>query len=55
MSDETTQEKLAQAKRTATQELFKSGTPDYDPRAQQRAVEAQRKAQLAADDGREGE
>ncbi|MBD8058610.1 translation initiation factor 2 [Cellulomonas sp. JH27-2] len=53
MSDESTQEKLAEAKRTATQELFKSGTPDYDPRAQQRAVEAERKAQHAADEARD--
>lgn len=39
--------RLAEAKRIATQELHKQGTPDYDPRAHERAVEAQRKAEEA--------
>lgn len=36
--------RLAHASRVATQELHKQGTPDYDPRAHERAVEAERKA-----------
>lgn len=36
--------RLAEASRIATQELHKQGTPDYDPRAHERAVEAERKA-----------
>jgi len=36
--------RLAEASRLATQELHKQGTPDYDPRAHERAVEAERKA-----------
>jgi hypothetical protein len=43
------QHKLADARRQSTQELFKQGTPDYDPRAHQRAVEAQRTAAEAAE------
>ncbi|MBT0994908.1 translation initiation factor 2 [Cellulomonas sp. DKR-3] len=43
------QHKLADARRQATQELFKQGTPDYDQRAHQRAVEAERKAAEAAE------
>lgn len=37
-------ERLAEASRLATRELHKQGTPDYDPRAHERAVEAERKA-----------
>lgn len=37
-------QKLAEASRVATQELYKQGTPDYDRRAHQRAVEAERRA-----------
>ncbi|MCC2314693.1 translation initiation factor 2 [Cellulomonas xiejunii] len=37
-------ERLAEASRIATQELHKQGTPEYDPRAHERAVEAERKA-----------
>ncbi|MBO9567245.1 MULTISPECIES: hypothetical protein [Cellulomonas] len=36
--------RLAEAKRLVTQELHKQGTPEYDPRAYERAVEAERKA-----------
>jgi len=36
--------RLAEARRIATAELFKQGTPEYDRRAHQRAVEAERKA-----------
>ncbi|GIG41024.1 translation initiation factor 2 [Cellulomonas phragmiteti] len=39
--------RLAEASRIATQELHKQGTPDYDPRAHERAVEAERKAASA--------
>ena len=41
--------RLAEASRAVTQELFKQGTPEYDPRAHQRAVEAQHRAQEAVD------
>jgi hypothetical protein len=41
--------RLAEAKRLVTQELHKQGTPDYDPRSHQRAIEAERKAQDAVD------
>jgi hypothetical protein len=40
--------RLAEASRAATRELYKTGTPEYDVRAHQRAVEAERKAQEAA-------
>lgn len=36
--------RLAEASRLATEELHKQGTPDYDPRAHERAVEAERRA-----------
>jgi hypothetical protein len=36
--------RLAEASRAATIELHKQGTPDYDARAHQRAVEFERKA-----------
>ena len=49
MGDSDAHSRLAEASRVATQELFKQGTPDYDPRAHQRAVEAERKAQEAVD------
>ncbi|GEL93769.1 translation initiation factor 2 [Cellulomonas composti] len=39
--------RLAEARRTATQELYKQGTPEYDARAHRRAVEAERKAEEA--------
>ena len=41
--------RLAEASRIATQELHKQGTPEYDPRSHQRAIEAERKAQDAVD------
>ncbi len=47
--DESADHKLAEARRLATEELHKQGTPDYDPRAHQRAVEAERKAAEAAE------
>lgn len=50
MSDDTTASKLAQAKKIATEELFKSGTPEYDHRSHERAIEAERKAQAAYDE-----
>ena len=49
MSDNDAHSRLADASRVATQELFKQGTPEYDPRAHQRAVEAERRAQAAVD------
>ncbi|WP_258726982.1 translation initiation factor 2 [Cellulomonas sp. NS3] len=36
--------RLAAASRVARAELDKQGTPDYDPRAHERAVEFERKA-----------
>jgi len=36
--------KLAQAKRARKAELAKQGTPDFDPRAYERLIEAERKA-----------
>ncbi|MFC8190693.1 translation initiation factor 2 [Cellulomonas sp. NPDC057328] len=36
--------RLAEASRIVTQELYKQGTPDYDHRAHERAVEAERRA-----------
>lgn len=36
--------RLAEASRAATIELHKQGTPEYDQRAHQRAVEQERKA-----------
>ncbi|WP_448629302.1 translation initiation factor 2 [Cellulomonas soli] len=47
--------KLAEASRAATRELYKSGTPEYDVRAQQRAVEAERKAHEAAQEKRDAD
>ena len=47
MSDKDVHRRLAEASRAATQELYKQGTPEYDPRAHHRAVEAERKAQDA--------
>ena len=47
--------RLAEASRIATQELHKQGTPDYDPRAHERAVEAERKAAEALRASREGD
>lgn len=41
--------RLAQAKRAVTEELFKQGTPDYDPRTHERLVEAERKAAEAVE------
>jgi hypothetical protein len=35
---------LAEASRVASEELYKQGTPEYDARAHQRAVEFERKA-----------
>lgn len=37
-------ERLLRAKREVTEELAKQGTPEYDHRAYERAVEAERKA-----------
>ena len=37
-------ERLVRAKRQVTEELAKQGTPEYDHRAYERAVEAERKA-----------
>ncbi|QGQ19507.1 translation initiation factor 2 [Cellulomonas sp. JZ18] len=42
------QRRLAEASRIARRELDKQGTPDYDHRAHERAVEAERKAAEAA-------
>ncbi|QCB93793.1 translation initiation factor 2 [Cellulomonas shaoxiangyii] len=37
-------QRLAEASRIVTQELHKQGTPEYDHRAHERAVEAERRA-----------
>ncbi|AEI11987.1 hypothetical protein [Cellulomonas gilvus] len=44
MAEHDVEHKLAEARRHATEELHKQGTPEYDARAHQRAVEAERKA-----------
>ncbi|GIG29947.1 hypothetical protein [Cellulomonas marina] len=44
----TTTGRYAERQRAAAAELHKTGTPDYDPRSHERAVEATRKAQDAA-------
>lgn len=44
MAEHDAEHKLAEARRHATEELHKQGTPEYDARAHQRAVEAERKA-----------
>ncbi|NHT18129.1 translation initiation factor 2 [Cellulomonas sp. IC4_254] len=36
--------RVAEASRRATAELHKQGTPDYDPRQHQKAVERERRA-----------
>lgn len=41
--------RVAEASRRATAELHKQGTPDYDPRQHQKAVERERRAAEAAD------
>ena len=37
-------QRLAEASRIASEELYKQGTPEYDARAHRRAVEFERKA-----------
>ena len=49
MGERDAEHRLAEASRVATEELHKTGTPEYDSRAHQRAVEAERKAQAALD------
>ena len=49
MSEKDAVSRLAEAKRLVTQELHKQGTPEYDPRSHERAIEAERKAQDAVD------
>ena len=39
-----THSKLAQAKRAVAAELARQGTPEYDPRALERLLEAERRA-----------
>jgi hypothetical protein len=41
--------RLAEASRAATTELYKQGTPEYDGRAHQHAVELERKAAEAVE------
>lgn len=41
-------QRLAEASRVASEELYKQGTPEYDARAHRRAVEFERKAADAA-------
>lgn len=41
--------RVAEASRRATAELHKQGTPDYDPRQHEKAVERERRAAEAAD------
>ncbi|MGV8979524.1 MAG: translation initiation factor 2 [Cellulomonas sp.] len=47
-NEEAAAQRLAEASRVATEELHKQGTPAYDARAHQRAVEFERKAADAA-------
>ncbi len=47
--------RLAEASRAATVELHKQGTPEYDQRAHERAVEAERKAAEAVAAEREAQ
>jgi hypothetical protein len=41
--------RVAEASRRASAELHKQGTPDYDPRQHQKAVERERRAAEGAD------
>ncbi len=43
--------RVAEASRRATEELHKQGTPDYDPRQHQKAVERERRAAQEAASG----
>ena len=47
MSEQDAQHRLAEASRLVSEELHKSGTPEYDIRAHERALEAERKAREA--------
>jgi hypothetical protein len=51
MSTETPAERLIRARREVADELAKQGTPEYDHRAYERALEAERKAQEAFEAG----
>ncbi len=42
--------RVAEASRRATAELHKQGTPEYDPRQHEKAVERERRAAEAAKD-----
>ena len=46
------EKRLSDAAKAARVELEKTGTPDYDARAHQRAVEEERNAQEALDQAR---
>lgn len=41
--------RVAEASRRASAELHKQGTPDYDPRQHQKAVERERRAAAGTD------
>jgi hypothetical protein len=43
--------RVAEASRRATAELHKQGTPDYDPRQHEKAVERERRAHEQAEQG----
>lgn len=56
MSDDTRESaaeatrRVAEASRRATAELHKQGSPDYDPRQHEKALERERRAAEAAED-----
>ncbi|WP_454048393.1 translation initiation factor 2 [Cellulomonas sp. Marseille-Q8402] len=45
--------RVAEASRRASAELHKQGTPDYDPRQHQKAVERERRAADGASSGQQ--
>jgi hypothetical protein len=47
VSEKDAEHRLAEASRHVSEELHKSGTPEYDIRAHERALEAERKAREA--------
>lgn len=50
MGEKDAESRLAEASRLVSQELHKSGTPEYDVRAHERALEAERKARKELED-----
>lgn len=54
MAESDAQHRLAEASRLVSEELHKSGTPEYDIRAHERALEAERKARDAVEAEKQG-